>query len=143
VRERGRAPVRLPHAHAALPRLIPTLSPANKHASVLRDASAPGFFLGGAMPKLIERGQMRFPLLDASARLVGWTARAPAFEGNALRHREAEKLVGTPIVILPVLLMDDAHILLAGGEPNPEGLWALAIAHVGCVRRMPIVVRGE
>jgi hypothetical protein len=95
------------------------------------------------MTELIERGQTRFPLLDEKGLLVGWTAQSPRFEGTVLRHREAEKLVGRPIVIVPVLLMSDAHILLAGGEPNPDGLWALAIAHASCVRRMPLLVRGD
>lgn len=60
-----------------------------------------------------------------------------------LRHPEAEKLVGAPIVIVPVLLLVEAHIRLAGGEPNPDGLWVLSIAHLSCVRRMPIAIRAE
>ena len=95
------------------------------------------------MTSLIEQGQTRFPLLNANCVIAGWTGRAPHFEGSVLRHHEAEKVVGGAVVIVPVLLLVDAHIRMAGGEPNPDGLWVLSIAHMNCVRRMPIAIRGE
>ena len=95
------------------------------------------------MPDRLKIGQARFPLLDRDGRLAGWSEDAPHFERTLLRHVEAENLVGTPIVIVPALLLADAHVRLAGGTPSSDGAWVLAIAHANCIRNMPIVIRGE
>jgi hypothetical protein len=96
------------------------------------------------MPERLKLNQARFPLLDRDARLVGWSDDPPFFRRTMLRHPEAEELIGTPIVIVPALLMVDAHVRMAGGTAdNSEGLWVLAIAHANCIRHMPIVIRAE
>ena len=95
------------------------------------------------MPERLKINQARFPLLDEKAQLAGWSDEPPFFRRTTLRHPEAEGLIGTPIVIVPALLMVDEHVRLAGGMPNSEGLWVLAIAHANCIRHMPIVIRGE
>lgn len=93
------------------------------------------------MPERLKTNQDRFPLLDRGARLVGWSDEPPFFRERVLRHPEAEALIGTPIVILPALLMAEAHMHLAGGVPSEDGMWVLAIAHANCIRHMPIVIR--
>jgi hypothetical protein len=95
------------------------------------------------MPERLKLDQARFPLLDRDARLVGWSEDAPYFEHTRLRHPVAENLVGTPIVIVPALLLAEAHMLMAGGTTAPDGMWVLSIAHANCIRHMPIVIRGE
>ena len=62
-----------------------------------------------------ELRQKQFPLLNQACQLAGWTALAPYFEGTLLRHPDAETLVGGPIVILPALLIVEAHMRAAGG----------------------------
>ena len=93
-----------------------------------------------AMPERFQPDQRQFPLLDHSGALAGWTAVAPQFHGTALRHPEAERLVGTPIVILPALLTRREHMLAAAGRVAEDGIWVLAIAHANCLRRMPIII---
>lgn len=93
------------------------------------------------MPERLKTNQARFPLLDRRARLVGWSDDAPFFRQNVLRHPDAEAAIGTPIVIVPALLMDDGDMQMAGGVPNEDGMWVLAIAHANCIRHMPIVIR--
>ncbi len=93
------------------------------------------------MPERLKTDQARFPLLDRDARLVGWSDDAPFFRETTLRHPEAEAAIGTPIVIVPALLMSEAHMRMAGGIPHEEGMWVLAIAHANCIRHMPIVIR--
>lgn len=95
------------------------------------------------MPERLKTNQARFPLLDRNARLVGWSDDAPFFRQNVLRHPEAEAAIGTPIVIVPALLMAEAHMRMAGGVPDVDGMWVLAIAHANCIRNMPIVIRAE
>jgi hypothetical protein len=93
------------------------------------------------MPERLKTDQARFPLLDRDARLLGWSDDAPFFREKTLRHPEAEAAIGTPIVIVPALLMSESHMRMAGGIPDEEGLWVLAIAHANCIRHMPIVIR--
>ncbi len=93
------------------------------------------------MPERLKTDQARFPLLDRNARLVGWSDDAPFFRETTLRHPEAEAAIGTPIVIVPALLMAEADMRTAGGAPDVEGMWVLAIAHANCIRHMPIVIR--
>jgi hypothetical protein len=96
------------------------------------------------MPERLKLNQARFPLLDRHARLVGWSDEPPFFRRTTLRHPEAEELIGTPIVIVPALLMVEAHMRLASGCSNgADGIWVLALAHAECIRHMPIVIRGE
>lgn len=95
------------------------------------------------MSERLKLNQARFPLLDRTSRLVGWTEDPPYFERTTLRHPEAEAAIGKPIVIVPALLMAEAHMRLAGAMPDQEGVWVLAIAHANCIRRMPIVIRSE
>ncbi len=95
------------------------------------------------MPDRLKINQARFPLLDRNARLVGWSDEPPFFRRTTLRHPEAEELIGKPIVIVPALLTVEAHMRLAGGTNNGDGVWVLAIAHADCIRHMPIVIRGE
>ena len=95
------------------------------------------------MPERLKINQARFPLLDGEARLVDWSDEPPFFRRTTLRHPEAEELIGTPIVIVPALLMSDAHMRLAGSAQSGDGVWVLAIAHANCIRHMPIVIRGE
>jgi hypothetical protein len=95
------------------------------------------------MPDRLKINQARFPLLNREARLVGWSDEPPFFRRTTLRHPEAEELIGTPIVIVPALLMLEEHTRLAGGTNNGDGVWVLAIAHGDCIRHMPIVIRDE
>jgi len=93
------------------------------------------------MPERLKLNQARFALFDRDARLVGWSDDPPYFRRTLLRHPEAEELIGTPIVIVPALLLGDSYMRLAGGTPSNEGLWVLAIAHANSIRHMPIVLR--
>ena len=93
------------------------------------------------MPERFTPSQEQFPLLDRAGALVGWTGTPPHFQGMVLRHFEAERIVGTPLVIVPVLLLVDAHMRRAVGAANPEGVWVLAVAHASCIRRVPITIR--
>jgi hypothetical protein len=95
------------------------------------------------MPDRLKLNQTRFPLLDRNAQLVGWSDEPPFFRRTTLRHPEAEELIGTPVVIVPALLMVNAHMRLAAGAENGDGMWVLAIAHADCIRHMPIVLREE
>lgn len=92
------------------------------------------------MPERLKTDQARFPLLDRDARLVGWSDDAPYFREKTLRHPEAEAAIGTPIVIVPALLMSEADMRMAGGMPHEDGMWVLAIAHANSIRHMPIVI---
>jgi hypothetical protein len=95
------------------------------------------------MPERLKTDQARFPLLDRDARLAGWSDDAPNFRETTLRHPEAEAKIGTPIVIVPALLMSEQHMRMAGGVPNEEGMWVLAIAQANCIRHMPIVIHAD
>ena len=93
------------------------------------------------MPERLKTNQARFPLLDRDGRLVGWSDDAPFFRDRVLRHPDAEAAIGTPIVIVPALLMADDDMRMAGGVASEDGMWVLAIAHANCIRHMPIVIR--
>jgi hypothetical protein len=95
------------------------------------------------MPERFHPEQNQFPLLSESCTLVGWSAAAPRFEGTVLRHPDAERLIGKPIVIVPALLMRDEDMRIAAGYRVEAGIWVLAIAHVNCLRRMPIVINHQ
>ncbi len=95
------------------------------------------------MPERLKTNQACFPLLDRDGQLVGWVDDPPFFQLTTLRHPEAELAIGTPIVILPALLMADDHMRIAGGAVREDGLWVLAAAHANCIRHMPIVVYAE
>jgi hypothetical protein len=93
-----------------------------------------------AMPERFRPDQRQFPLLDDSGAIAGWSTAAPHFDKLVLRHAEAERVIGKPIVILPALLLRAEHQLIAGGRVAEEGIWVLAIAHANCLRRMPVVI---
>ncbi len=92
------------------------------------------------MPERLKTNQARFPLLDRNARIAGWSDDPPFFRDRVLRHPAAEAAIGTPIVIVPALLMAGDDMRRAGGDPREDGMWVLAIAHANCIRHMPIVV---
>ena len=84
---------------------------------------------------------MELPILDRSCKLVSWTPKAPRFVGSELRHDDAEAIVGRPVVIMPVRILNEAHIQRCGGTLDDDGSgWCLAIAPVSCLKNMPITI---
>jgi hypothetical protein len=66
---------------------------------------------------------MSIPIVSADGRLVGWTDRIPQIVGSALRHPEAEQLVGGSVVALYIELDQPGDVVKAGAPPGWKGAW--------------------
>jgi hypothetical protein len=91
---------------------------------------------------------MQIPIVSASE-IIGWTEEIPEFFGSALRHAEAERLVGGEVRCVYVEIEDRAAARRAGAPPEWDGAWrCLALCSDRTIRRaragdlMPVISIG-
>ena len=70
------------------------------------------------------------PIVNDRCEIVGWTDNAPGYVGPALRHPEAEELVG-PVTCLYIEIERAEDARKAGAPPEWRGPWrCLALCSV-------------
>jgi hypothetical protein len=66
---------------------------------------------------------MQIPIVCDARKIVGWTSQVPEATGSALRHAEAERLLGGPISCVYVEIDNPHDALRAGAPPEWSGPW--------------------